>query len=297
MIALFWIVALVILATPAGFWWCCCNPCPANNFEVRLRGCLSAKVPGGTVTIDGTAISVDSNSNATFTLPPGTYTIYGEGPGYTNGSTTVTIASNCTPTNVTLTLSPDSDHVCCDCCTDKIARKLLYLTDDNGTWTLTSTGGCQWTGTAYVTKTTGVVTWITCDDGGLPPATCYKSRLECAATEAVAYAYTLTCVGGTWTLVAFVDTLIGTDVSHGCAVGAIGDAYCYGNIDDAPASPGTTCVGGIDVIGGGLTGTKTGMTIDTACGKDTLALSGTMTWDVAAPSDGYPTSGAVTISV
>ena len=66
MIVVIWLIALAVLATPAGFWWCCCTP--SCTLEVRLRGCISAKVIGGTVTIDGTAIAVDSNSNATFTL-------------------------------------------------------------------------------------------------------------------------------------------------------------------------------------------------------------------------------------
>lgn len=295
MIALFWIVAFVVLATPAGFWWCCCTV--TCTLEVRLRGCLSAKVIGGSVTIGATTISVDSNSNATFTLSPGTYTINGSGPGYTSGSTSVTIASNCTPTTATLTLSPDSDHVCCDCCTDKIARKVLYLTDENGTWTLTSTGGCSWTGTAYVTKTTGVVTWITCDDGGLPPVTCYKSRLECASTDAIPYFYTVACTSNTWRATLSYTTLIGTDVSHGCASGSLGDANCYGNIDDAPPSPGTICSGGVNVSGSNISGTDNNLSVDTACGIETLALSGTLTWDSGPPSDGHPTSGDLTVSV
>mgnify|MGYP001164726360 CR=1 FL=1 len=294
MIALFWIVALAILATPAGFWWCCCTV--TCTLEVRLRGCLSAKVPGGSVTIGATTISVDSNSNATFTLSPGTYTISGSGPGYTSGSTSVTIASNCTPTQATLTLSPDSDHVCCDCCTDKIARKVLYLTDENGTWTLTSTGGCTWTGTAYVTKTTGVVTWITCDDGGLPPATCYKSRLECGSTEAIPYFYAISCTSGTWKATLNYTAMVGTDVSHDCTSGSLADANCYGNIEDAPSPPGTICSGGVNVAGGGATGTNINLSVDTACGIETLALSGTLSWDSGPPPDGHPTSGDLTVS-
>lgn len=274
---------------------CPCCSCEAT-FTVHLRGCLSAQVIGGSVTIDGATVSVDGNSDAVFTLGPGTYTIHGAGPGYDDGSTTVTIGSECTPTSATLNLSPDSDHVCCGCCVNKIARKVLYLTDGNGTWPLTYDASCNWRGTATVAKSVGTVSWILCDDGGLPNLPCYQSRLTCESDD-VTYAYLLTCVGGTWSLYASADTFIGVDASHGCSYTALDwDASCY-RASDIPPPPGSHCpITGVGV-GTGVTDAQiVSLTIDTPCAIEALSLHGALSSWTSPPSIGPPVTGDIYIS-
>lgn len=263
---------------------------------VHLRGCNSDKVEGGTVTIGDDTVDVDSYSDATFSLEPGTYTASGSGPGYTTSTTTFTVPSGCADTAATVNLSPDSDHVCCTCCAYSIRRKTAYLTDANGTWTGTSNGPCEWLFEATVTKHVGVVSWIVCDDGGLPPVVCYQPRLDCAGTDTLHYLYILRCEGGVWKMSGAAAAYIGYASSHGCDYSGPED-FCYAN-DPIPSSPGSVCpshAGDVRTTTGAEFFNLT-MTVDTACAIEEFALSATLPSWGSTPSDGPPATGDITVT-
>lgn len=105
----------------------------------------------GSGTVDGTGTWISPVPS------PGTYSYTISRTGYATQTGTFTVLVNCGSATVSTTLVPDSTHNCCAGCSDKIIPTVLYLTDENGTWTLTSSlsGGSScgiFTGIGSVTR-------------------------------------------------------------------------------------------------------------------------------------------------
>lgn len=279
---------------------CCCGPpvCTGTTATFNVAGCFAAALAGATVTISG-GISGTTNGSGQY-IPTitadGVYDYSVSMAGYTTATGTFTI-TNCTSTTVYVGLSPDISHVCCSACTGFIMPNVLYWTDDNGTFTLSNTGGCTFTGTGTVNKLAASITGpFTCTNFGFQPCT---FGVTAGSTISVEYTIDLVYSTGNWygtVSAAYIWSNSGTSCTlvaafHCPGPPSIGSPY---GGPTAPSCTGSGVRPSYTLTGGGtqlLTG---------SCSESSVSLSGSaaaITY-VSIPSDGtfLPLGSPITVT-
>lgn len=149
----------------------CSGPPPCNG---TVQGnvktpCNLQNLQGATVKLlasDGSTVlqttTTDSSGNYSFSVNAGNYYVSVSKTNFTTSTSNLLgiacpIATVATY-NVTLALDPHGAYanlICCRLCTDYIDKsKPLYFIDVNGTWTLTWSSECTWTGVGTTTGKT-----------------------------------------------------------------------------------------------------------------------------------------------
>jgi hypothetical protein len=176
--------------------------CPCINAHVIVKGCNGIVLPGATVEIytrPGHVLVASGTTDAAgrwdFTLAAGDYTVE---ISYTHFATTVydfTYSGSGAIGGSPFTLAPDADHVCC--CGVLPLPKLLYLTTDIGTVTLTAAtvgGVTSWTGCQDVpVAAAATMTTLSYDDSGV---TRYVTAPCCAEDKTTCVTFKLSCPTG-----------------------------------------------------------------------------------------------------
>lgn len=178
----------------------CCTPTACNS-SVWVKGCYALPVGSGitvNLKINGTTVyssTTNSTGYAAYNSANGVYDVEvvdSRSDVRWNTHTFSNASLTCNSTYVaTLTNSVNSFY-CTNFCGDPL-KDTLYVTDPNGTWTITNTGNGVWKGCASHTSMANVVT-------ALAPGTCVRTN----GTGTVDYLIELlyNTVGYKWTYLA-----------------------------------------------------------------------------------------------
>lgn len=156
MIVALWLLSLAVLATPAGFWWCCCGAPYTICVYLAPYGCNGTAdyVPDLTITVTGpygySATQTSSTSPTQFCgLGPGTfsYSVSGHSRFDTKTGTFVVASPSDNNMTVTMGLTPADGYQCFCSGLTYPAAETLYISGPgiSGTHTLTW-DGVKWTG-------------------------------------------------------------------------------------------------------------------------------------------------------
>ncbi len=254
----------------APFIWCCCfdpdePPTCETTINVTVLGCEVIDTPVdnviegatvnlkvATITVDTDATDVDGLAQVATTQVVGTAAVLEiigpSGWGYATQTRNVTL--NCTTQNITITLVPDSDHVCVPCCESPVPKTLPVVT------TLGS-GNAIWGGSFWEVQVTGTRDVWSCEGTSTSPCDCSfgpgSTLLAYTIASGTTYCLVrLRCDGTTWKLSA----------ADGRAARYTG---CF--TDDVAYSP-VSCPSGSPIVPEVvMTGT---------CGPGVFSLSGTI---------------------
>jgi len=269
---------------------CCCEepPPPTGNGSVTVRGCIvgtvTALLPGWTVNLKQSGVTLytettDGSGVAAFIdTIAGTYDIDipAHGGYDANTANTIIVPDGGTGSK-TVTLSPDSSHVCCEHCTLGIAPKTLYLTDTNGTWTVVSDGSCTYIGEGTVQKNIADVLINDC----FGP----KDRLVNVGAGTVTYLITVVLTSGGATVANASHFMSGPTTCFPLPT----DAFWCGGYTESSCPP--IGSGHVNAFVYAEYGTMTG-----TCNESTVAMSGSTSAGESGPSDKPLAGGSVALA-